>query len=368
MNPITKLTTKYEEERVHAQEQTQIVYLQGQIDDLRQQLKEQTSRYHWAMEQTRKTEATVSQIQGVLERYAEDAVLLVERSKRDILGLRKEVATALVKIDESIKPIREIQVQIQQLAESRKQDRDYVFPWFARIEDGDQKMLSLQAQIKEYDEGIRQLARQIDQMHEADGVVLQEARRVSDDLQVEKHSLRRQIIETQQLIAGLNTLLEEQNSKISQVDEIHERIELFAEALPAQITEVANQFPGLITEIKRVERITNERFMLNHERIEDLRHQVDERTSVLHETDERYLRQLTSWLERIDSWVRDLEQRLSRSIVRLEAIQQTHVVRIVDLEQRELQVITGLAASFREQAEAVKLGLTQIHDSAEENA
>ncbi len=39
------VTSKYEEERLRTQEQSQIVYLQGQLDDLRRQIKEQGNKY-----------------------------------------------------------------------------------------------------------------------------------------------------------------------------------------------------------------------------------------------------------------------------------------------------------------------------------
>ena len=120
------LTAKYEEERLRAHEQSQIVYLQGQIDELRRLLKDQTNKYNWAMEQVRKTEAAVAQVQSLFERHANEVAQAGEAVRRDVVGLRKEVAGALVKIDESVRPIRDMQAQIQQVAEARKQDRDYV--------------------------------------------------------------------------------------------------------------------------------------------------------------------------------------------------------------------------------------------------
>lgn len=348
------LTAKFEEERLRAHEQSQIVYLQGQIDELRRLIKDQTNKYNWAMEQTRKTEAAVVQVQSLFERHTEQVTQALEGSRRDIIGLRKEIAGALVKIEEGVKPIREMQSQIHQLAEARRQDRDQVFPWFARIEDFEQKALDLQSQIKEVDERYRLLATQLDRLREADAVAVQEARRVGEELQVEKQNLRRQAIEAQQLVTEVHSILEEHASRIERIDDIHHRIELFAEQLPGQITEVAEKLPDMVAETKRVERIDTERFLMNQERLEDLRHQAEERLVTLQETDERHLRQLTSWLERLDSWVRELEQRLSRSTNRLEAVQQTHLSRIGELEQRELEVISALSDAFRQQAEAVK--------------
>src|SRR5215208_495049 len=103
------VTSKYEEERLRTQEQSQIVYLQGQIDELRRHIKDQTNKYNWAMEQVRKVEGEVVQIGGLFERHRQEIVQSLEGYRRDIAVLRKEVASALIKIEEGSKPIREMQ-------------------------------------------------------------------------------------------------------------------------------------------------------------------------------------------------------------------------------------------------------------------
>jgi chromosome segregation ATPase len=349
------LTAKYEEERLRAHEQSQIVYLQGQIDELRRMLKDQTNKYNWAMEQNRKTEAAVAQLQSMFERHTEEVSLSVDISRRDIIALRKEIAGTLVKVEEFVTPIREMQAQIHQLGEARKQDREQIFARLDQHEEVDQKILSLQAQIKEVDERYRQLTGQLDQLREADTLALQEARRVGDELQIEKQGLRRQVIEAQQMVVDIRTPIEELNSKISNLDEIRHRIDLFADAIPGQITELTSKLVEIVADIKRVERISTERFMMNQERLEEVRRQSDERLVELQEIDEQHLRQLTSWLERIDGWLLELEQRLNRGISRLDVVQQGHIERIVELEKRETRVLDAFASVFHEQAEATRI-------------
>lgn len=354
------LTAKYEEERLRAHEQSQIVYLQGQIDELRRLLKDQTNKYNWAMEQVRKTEASVAQVQGLFDRHTEEVTRSVELVRRDVAGLRKEISGALVKVEESVKPIREMQAQIQQVAEARKQDRDYVSTWFGRIEQTEQQILTLQAQIKELDERQRQYVLQLDRLREADAATIQEARRVGDELQIEKQSLRRQAVESQQLVADVRGTLEDHAARIVRLDEIRQQIDLFAETLPRQISDLGARLPDIISEIKRIERLSTERFLMNQERLEDLRLQADEKLATLQEVDEQNLRQLTSWLERIDSWLRELEQRLSRTTSRVEVVQQSHIHRIVELERRELSTLANLLTAVRDQVEQVRAAHVEI--------
>lgn len=348
------LTAKYEEERLRAHEQSQIVYLQGQIDELRRLLKDQTNKYNWAMEQVRKTEAAVTQLQGLFERHAGEVAQAGEAVRRDVVALRKEVAGALVKIDESVRPIRDMQAQIQQVAEARKQDRDYVASWLGRVEQLEQQLPGFHSQIKELDERQRQVLLQLDRLREADTVAVQEARRVGDELQVEKQSLRRQAVEAQQLVADVRSVLDEHASRITRLDDIRQHINLFAETLPGQITELAAKLPDLSAEIKRVERVSTERFLMNQERLEEVRVQADEKIGTLQEADEQHLRQLTSWLERVDGYLRELEQRITRSTSRLEVVQQTHIGRIVELERREMDQLNALLAAVRDITERTK--------------
>lgn len=366
MAPNQDLTAKYEEERIRAHEQSQIVYLQGQIDELRRMIKDQTNKYQWSVEQARKTEAAVGQVEGLFDRHSEEVTQTVEAVRRDVAGLRKEVATAMLKVEEGVRPLREMQAQIQQLADARKQDRDSVVVWFVRIETLEQKMIEIQAQVKESEERHRQLASQLDRLREADTVVAQDVRRVAEDLQIEKQSLRRQAVEAQQLVTDLHQVLADHDARIVRLDEIHQRIELFVERLPGEITAVAEQLPDITGEIKRVERISTERFLMNQERTEDLRRQADEKIDALQEVDDRHLRQLTGWLERIDGWVRELEQRISRATTRLETAQQVHIARIIELERRELEQLQGLSAAFQAQVEATRSGQLEARGEAKQ--
>ncbi|WP_322815704.1 hypothetical protein [Chloroflexus sp.] len=348
------LTARYEEERLRAQEQSQLVYLQGQIDELRRLLKDQTNKYQWAMEQIRKNEGTITQIQSLFDRHTNEVAQANEIVRRDVVALRREVAAALVKIEDGLRPIRDMQAQIQQVAEARKQDRDFLAGWLSRIEQVERQIATLSSQVKELDERQRQLTLQLERLREADAAVMQEVRRFGDDLQVEKQSMRRMAVEAQQFVADLQPVVEEQRSRIDRLEEIRQHIDLFAEMLPAQIKEVAAKILDLVTEIKRIERISTERFLMNQEHLEELRQMADERISSLQETDEQYLRQMTAWLERIDSWLRELEQRLSRTTDRLELEQKAHLLRIMELERREADTLNAQLNFLRQRLELVR--------------
>jgi chromosome segregation ATPase len=348
------ISSKYEEERLRTQEQSQIVYLQGQIDELRRQIKDQTNKYNWAMEQVRKVEGSIAQIEGLYERYRQEVSQSLDGYRRDIATLRKEVAGALVTVEESSKPIREMQTQIHQLGEARKQDREQVAGWLVRIDELEQRTLTWQARIKESEERDRALASQIDGLQGGDEALRVEIRKFNEELQIEKQSLRRQAVEAQQLVADVRPILDDHHSRLTRLDEIRQQIDLFISELPARIETQEHKLNDHFGEIKRVERVSTERFLMNQERLEELRQQQDERVTSLQETDEQHLRQLTAWLERVDGWLRELDQRQARGASRFETLIREQQSILNELDQRDVQLVGTLATTLKDQLEQLK--------------
>jgi hypothetical protein len=341
-----EITAKYEEEKLRVQEQSQLIYLQNQIDELRRLIKEQNNKYAWAMEQVRRVEGQNSQLQSIIERQAQDQQVVLEAYKREISALRRDVANALVRAEESVKPVREMQASIHQLGESRRADREHVAPLFGRIDEVAHRERELAAQVREFDEKHRQALKQIEQLRLADHEAIEEMQRLNDDIQAEKQALRRQAVEAQQMVSDARDALHEPVARITYLEEQHRQISSAVAAIPATIVEVAEQLPGIKEDIRRVEIISTERFMLTQERLEELRHVSEERLGVLRDADEEHLRHLTNWLERIDGWCREEEGRVSRIGARLELLFQRHEGRLADLEVQELQVLEQLSGAW----------------------
>jgi chromosome segregation ATPase len=249
--------------------------------------------------------------------------------------------------------MREMQSQIQQLGEARRQDRDAIAPLFSRIDDMEQRIASWNAQIKEAEERHRTLQARLNDVTAADEALRDEMRRLNEDLQIEKQSLRRQAVEAQQLIADIHPTLEAHASRLNRLDEIRQHIDLFAEKLPPQITALNERINEITGEIKRVERISTERFLMNQERLEEIRQQQDEKIVSLAETEEQHLRQLHTWLDRIDAWLRELEQRQNRTASHVEHVQRESLAYLVDLERRDVRLIETLLAALRAQADEI---------------
>lgn len=347
-----EITAKYEEEKLRVQEQSQLIYLQNQIDELRRLLKEQNNKYAWAMEQVRRVEGQNAQLQGVIERQAQEQQTIHEAYKRELSALRRDVATALLRAEDSVKPVREMQVLIHQLGEGRRADREQVAPIFGRLDELTQRDREAAAHLRELEDRQRQVMPQIEQLRLADQEALEEMRHLSDDLQAEKQALRRQAIEAQQMVSDARNTLQEPVARLKYLEEQHKQLAALVKTLQPSIAELGDKLPPLKEEVRRIEVISTERFMLTQERLEELRHQNEERLVDLRDTDEEHLRHLTSWLERIDGWCREEEGRVSRIGNRLDLLFQRHEHRLADLETQELHMLEQVSSSWQALLEA----------------
>jgi hypothetical protein len=173
-------------------------------------------------------------------------------------------------------------------------------------------------------------------------------------MQIEKQSLRRQAVEAQQLVVDVRSVLDDHHSRITRIDEIRQHIEMLTVSLPEQIVSIEGRLPDLNNEIKRVERVSTERFLMNQERLEEVRQQQEDKVATLQETDDLHQRQISAWLERLDGWVREIEQRLARAVSRIDQTQHEHSDHLSDIERRNFQFIDALTSALHTQREQAK--------------
>ena len=342
------LPGRYEEERLRTQEQSQLLYLQNQIDDLRRQVKDTNNKYGWAMEQIRKSEAVITQLQSMLERQAQEQVQTLEGYRREITTMRKEIANSTIKIDDTTKPIRDIQVSLGNLAEQRKQDSQTAQSWFARVELTEQRFGDLDTRLRDHVDQQRMYTAQLDGLREADAQINQDVRRLSEEVQIEKQNIRRQTVESQQMIVDSHASVTEVISRTERLDQMIKSVEAQVEAIPEQIEFIQVQLPDMIAELKRIERVSTERFLMNQERLEELRSQQNQQLDEQRLVEEQHIRQVTSWIDRIDAWCLEYEGKLARTQSRLEDVQISHLDRIQEQERRELQTLSNLIESLQQ--------------------
>jgi chromosome segregation ATPase len=350
----TRITDRLAEERSRNAGQSQIIHLQNQIDELHRMLRDQTQKYQLAVEQVRHNEQQIAEIKAEFVRQTQTVEQTVESFRRDMGTIRKEFSSLVVKVEDGVRPIRDMQAQIQELADARKTDRVSVAGLINRINEVEQKVGSLFALVREADERYRSINTRLDTFQSTEDTRRVELRQILEDVQVEKQQLRRQAVENQQLVADSKLMIAEQQSRILRIDDYRTQIDKIINDVPEQLMVLGNRIAELLQETKKIERTSNENFLANQQRIEEIRLQQDDKISTIQEAEDRHLRQISSWIERVDSYVRDLEQRLTKTTTRLDNLHYEHSNHVTDIDNRDIDLLTSLNASIQTMLERIK--------------
>lgn len=348
------VSARHEEERTRANTQSQITHLQNQIDELRRQMRDQTQKYQLTNEQVRKIEHDHNEIESQLSRQNNELQQSLDSFRRDMTTLRKEFASTLIKIEESIQPIRDMQSQIQELANARKEDRVSVAGLINRLGETEQKIGAVLALVRESDERYRALLARLDTFQSSEDTRRAELRKILEEVQIEKQQLRRQAVENQQLVADSKYVLSEQQSRLLRLDDFRTQIDKVVNEIPEQLVVLSNRIAELMQESKQIERLATERFLANQQRIEEIRLQQDDKISGIQDIEDRHIRQITTWIERIDTYVRELEQRITRTHTRLENMQHDHHTQLSDINTRDAELMSLIVKGMQSTIDRIK--------------
>lgn len=348
------VSARLEEERSRANTQSQMTHLQNQIDELRRQMRDQTQKYQLTVEQVRKIEHDNNEVESQLARQNMELQQTLEGFRRDMSTLRKEYASTLVKVEESIQPIRDMQSQIQDLANARKEDRVSVASLINRLTETEQKIGAVLALVRESDERHRAIVAHLDTFQTSEDTRRAELRKILEEVQIEKQQLRRQAAENQQLVADSKYILSEQQSRLLRLDDFRTQIDKVVNEIPEQMVVLSNRIAELMQESKQIERLATERFLAHQQRIEEIRIQQDDKITGLQDIEDRHIRQITTWIERIDTYVRELEQRLTRTHNRLENLHHDHSSHITDLNARDIELFGTIIKGLQSTVDRIK--------------
>lgn len=350
----SRITDKLAEERSRNAGQSQMIHLQNQIDELHRMLRDQTQKYQLAIEQVRHNEQQFAELQSQFVRQTQDVEQTVESFRRDMSTIRKEFSGLVVKVEDGFSPIRDMQAQIQELAEARKTDRVTVAGIINRINETEQKIGSLFALVREADERHRAMSTRIDSFQSTEDIRRAELRKTLEEIQVEKQQLRRQAVENQQLVADSKLMIAEQQSRVLRIDDYRTQIDKIINEVPEQLMVLGNRIAELLQETKKIERSANDHFLTNQQRIEEIRLQQDEKIVTLQDNEDRHLRQISAWIERVDSYVRDLEQRLTKTTNRIENMQYEHVNHFNDIDNRDIDLLNTMQKGIQVMLDRIK--------------
>jgi chromosome segregation ATPase len=302
-------------------DEAQLYGLQQQVDELRRQLKENLARQQWFEELYKQNEGKVSQVQLSQDRLTHDVAQSMHARQMEDTRVKAQLADLIQKAESPEKQLKDLRAQLNALSESRKTDRD--------VDSASQKQMEeLQGQIREINSHIgqvsdsqRQLRDVIQELDAALGEVRQEALHVSELQTMEEQRLRRHGMELQGMFEALRQQFGDVSAKSQRVDDVRrqltERVEAVEERLGTVVTEGTSQ----AIDLDRVEKIAGEQYLLQQERLETVRVQLEAQLSEQRSVNDQRMDRIMSRFNGIDERLRTLEQGLSELPSRFDALE-----------------------------------------------
>jgi chromosome segregation ATPase len=332
-------TTRDEEGR--RREDTTAYQMQQQIDDLRRQLRDALARQQWLEDLYKNTEGQVLQLQMLQERHTQDVAQSMQVRQIEDGRLKQQIAELGQKVEEPMKPIRDLRAQIAELIEARRMDRERTVTDSRQYESLQSQIRQLVSQIGVIADAQRQLR---DLVHELDAVnseTRQEIQRVAELQRIEEQRLRRQGVELQQMVESLREQFTEINSRSQRVDDVRRQLMEHIEGLRAQLNDSGDHSTRFDSLIQRLEKQVLENHTLVQERAETIRGQLAAELAELRQMgDQRMDRHITRF-QQLEERIRELDGRLAEIPPHFEMLRRRdeEIESVLDvLEERHLRM------------------------------
>jgi chromosome segregation ATPase len=314
------LKTSREEDN-RRRDEAQFYSMQQQIDELRRQLKENLARQQWFEELYKQNEGKLAQVQVAQDRLTHDVSQSMHARQIDEARLKTQVADLVQQVEAPGKQIRELRAQIHDLTEARKSDRDVDNTAQRQIDDLQGQIREINAHISQVGDSQRQLRDLIQELDSALAEVRQEAIHVAELQSLEEQRLRRQGMELQGMFEALRQQFGDVSAKSQRVDDVRRQLTERIEAVEDRMGVVATGGESIQNELDRIEKQTNEQDLLQQERLETVRVQIDAQLGEMRAINDQRMDRIMLRFNGIDDRLRTIEQVLSEIPSRFEALE-----------------------------------------------
>ncbi len=302
-------------------DEAQIYSMQQQIDELRRQLKENLARQQWFEELYKQNEGKVSQVQVAQDRLTHDVSQSMHARQIEDARLKTQVAELTQRVEAPEKQIRDLRAQVHELSEARKTDRDVDTSAQRQIDELQSHIRELNSHIGQVTDSQRQLRDLIQELDFALAEVRQEAVHVAELQSLEEQRLRRQGMELQGMFEVLRQQFGDVSAKSQRVDDVRRQLTERIEAIEDRVGVVTTGEELLQSEVDRVEKQSNEQYLLQQERLETVRVQLEAQLGEMRSVNDQRMDRIMSRFNSTDDRLRAIEQTLAEMPSRFEALE-----------------------------------------------
>lgn len=296
--------------------------LQQQVDELRQVVRELTTRCARLEDQLKASQSEAAQDRIALEQHQHEVAQAAQARQLEEARVREQLGELSTRIDDSTRPIRTLQAHVSELIEAVRRFRDEDTDVDKRIEDLRSTVDHLSAHQERHVVNIQGLRDQIESIRSEVQRMQRDQQHTDDSVKVVEHETRRRYNELQQEIAAYDEKFNDYSSVWQtiqvQVDSVREHTESHDGRLDA-LDQGVEKFSG---EIERLESQSRERDELNAQRIEEVRQQAEHEVHDVRENNEQRHQRVDSRIDDLEQLDRELSYRVNMLEMSLDELRQ----------------------------------------------
>ena len=297
--------------------------LQQQIDELRQSLREQATRQQRQEEQSRQGGAHAGQVRMDIDELRQEINRALQLRQLEDQRLKQLLSDLQARVDEPLRPLRNVQAQVNDVAELIRQQRDQSGLNAKQIEALRAQVESLRGESVRALEAGRLAREALEVVQAAQAGLGRDIQKISDQARLIEQEARRRSAAIEQQLENLSVRIDEVASYRPHLDEAIRQTREDIKIFQPQIDALAQKDKQQEQQTARVQAQAEERDALMRERVEEIReHLAAEQSTLAATLDES----VASVHERISEWEathRETASRLTALAVQVSALEQT---------------------------------------------
>jgi chromosome segregation ATPase len=330
--------------------------LQGQVDELRQALRELASRQVRIEEIVRHYEGGVAQNRLMLEQFRHEAQQSAQARALDENRTRQQIGEMDQRLDDAIRPVRSLQAHVTELLEASRRRVDDTGQNQRRFEELRAMIDHIQAVSDRSSVAAHQVRDAVEAVKSELDQIRRDQMRNEDAVKIVDQEMRRRIAEVAESSESVDVRLDELRSDISHSFDLIDEVRRSIVHIDPALEELRKADGEVKQEVARVHQQALERHESLVDRIDDVRQMADGQVAEVRQAQDQRIDRFNERLDEAVTQYRELGVRISGLANHLDALKladesirrdlwQLHEQRVrlrLEQAQQELDQVTGM--------------------------
>jgi chromosome segregation ATPase len=345
----------YRQEDDRKRETARLATLQGQVDEVRQALRELASRQVRLEEVVKAYQGGVAENRLHIDQVRQENQVSARARAIDENRTRQQIAEMDQRLDDAVRPIRSLQAHVSELLEASRRKIDDTGQYQRRFEDIRVAIDHLQAVGDRNTISVHQIRESIEGEKGEIDLVRRDILRNEDAIKIVDQEMRRRIAEVAQAGENVNNRMDDLRADIAHAHDLITELQRSTANIEPTFEELRKADADQKVESNRINQQALERHEVIVDRLDDLRQAADAQVAEVRQSQDQRVERLNERIDELNEQQRELGVRISAFIHQLDELRlvdeslrrdlwQLHEQRVrlrLEQAQQELDQVTG---------------------------